>query len=301
MEKFKYGRAICYSGYREGQSPQKGIYPSYDEIKEDLLILEGKWDYIRMYDPSQHAKTTLQVIQDLNLNLKVMLGADLLGEESNPHCAWGGEYTDEEVAANIKHNQQQMLDLIDLANQYPEIIMAVSAGNEATPEWNENLVRPHKVLEYVKQLKAGVKQPVTYCENCFYWPTILQEVGAEVDFISIHSYAAWAGYTIDSAFETTLKDFNNVQNAFPDKYCILTEVGWPTNSNGRGIEPKNAGEPFQKRYFQEINKWSEETDTLVYFFEAFDEPWKGSNDPLEPEKHWGVYYVDRTPKEVLKG
>ena len=33
------GNAICYSGYRIGQSPDTGVYPSYDEIHEDLLIL----------------------------------------------------------------------------------------------------------------------------------------------------------------------------------------------------------------------------------------------------------------------
>jgi len=33
------GRAICYSGFREGQSPA-GIFPSYDEVKEDLLLLQ---------------------------------------------------------------------------------------------------------------------------------------------------------------------------------------------------------------------------------------------------------------------
>ena len=35
-------------------------------------------------------------------------------------------------------------------------------------------------------------------------------------------------------------------------------------------------------------------------FEAFDEPWKGSPDPMEPEKHWGLFNVERTPKLVMK-
>ncbi len=34
---------------------------------------------------------------------------------------------------------------------------------------------------------------------------------------------------------------------------------------------------------------------------SFDEPWKGSPDPLEPEKHWGLFNVDRTPKAALRG
>ena len=35
----EHGNAICYSGYREGQNPGTGVYPSYEEIREDLLIL----------------------------------------------------------------------------------------------------------------------------------------------------------------------------------------------------------------------------------------------------------------------
>ena len=40
--------------YRHGQSPISRVYPSYEEIKEDLMILKDKFDYIRMYDPSNH-------------------------------------------------------------------------------------------------------------------------------------------------------------------------------------------------------------------------------------------------------
>ena len=33
----EFGNAICYSGYREGQSPVDQIYPSYEEVLEDLI------------------------------------------------------------------------------------------------------------------------------------------------------------------------------------------------------------------------------------------------------------------------
>jgi len=33
--------------------------------------------------------------------------------------------------------------------------------------------------------------------------------------------------------------------------------------------------------------WTASEGILTFVFEAFDEPWKGSPDPLEPEKHWG--------------
>ena len=80
---------------------------------------------------------------------------------------------------------------------------------------------------------------------------------------------------------------------------MITEAGWATNSNGRGIQPENVNEEFQKTYYHDLVNWSEKNEILTFFFEAFDEPWKGSSEPLEPEKHWGLYKVDRTPKLVM--
>ena len=63
----EYGNAICYSGYREGQCPGKE-YPSYEEIKEDLLILAKNWQYLRLYDCTPHAETVLEVIAKESLD-----------------------------------------------------------------------------------------------------------------------------------------------------------------------------------------------------------------------------------------
>jgi exo-beta-1,3-glucanase (GH17 family) len=45
--------------------------------------------------------------------------------------------------------------------------------------------------------------------------------------------------------------------------------------------------------------WTRKEGILTFVFEAFDEPWKGSSDPMEPEKHWGLYTVNRKPKKVV--
>ena len=80
---------------------------------------------------------------------------------------------------------------------------------------------------------------------------------------------------------------------------IITEAGWATASNGRGIEPQQVNESAQRRYFEALMQWSEQAQVLIYYFEAFDENWKGSAHPLEPEKHWGLYRADRTPKLAM--
>jgi len=56
----------------------------------------------------------------------------------------------------------------------------------------------------------------------------------------------------------------------------------------------------QKIYFEDLMDWSYKNKILTFFFEAFDEKWKGSSHLMEPEKHWGVFKTDRTPKLVLE-
>ena len=77
------GNAICYSGYREGQSPGEQIFPSRDEILEDLLILQKNWTLLRLYDCSPHAERVLEVIETEGLPFKVLLGAYLAAELNN--------------------------------------------------------------------------------------------------------------------------------------------------------------------------------------------------------------------------
>ena len=124
------GKAICYSGYRHGQSPETGVYPTYAQIKEDLLILQNRYFYLRLYDCSVHAERVLKVITKEKLNFKVMLGAYIGAELNNFGCPWGTIYTEEQLRENKKTNLKQIKKLIKLANQYPEIIFSLSAGNE---------------------------------------------------------------------------------------------------------------------------------------------------------------------------
>jgi exo-beta-1,3-glucanase (GH17 family) len=295
-----YGTAICYSGYREGQNPREGIYPSYQEIHQDLMILEGDWEYLRLYDSSMHARTVLEVIKKENLSFKVMLGADIGAEISNPNCPWGADFDDATLAQNRLANEQQLSTMIDLANAYSNIVACVSIGNEASVEWTDHLVPLERLIHYAKKVKAGTKIPVTFCENYIPWSEKLAPLVEELDFISIHTYPVWEYQTIDTALEYTKQNYLSVAQRYPNKQVVITEAGWTTSSNGCGIEPWNASPELQKIYYQQLMQWSLEEQILTFIFEAFDEPWKGSGDENEPEKHWGLYYVDRQPKMVLR-
>ena len=85
---------------------------------------------------------------------------------------------------------------------------------------------------------------------------------------------------------------------YPDKSIVITEAGWCTNSNGRGMNAEHAVQELQAIYLRDLIDWTDGDGILCFVFEAFDEPWKGS-PPLEPEKHWGLYTVNRQPKLVM--
>jgi len=295
-----HGRAICYSGYREGQSPDTGVFPSYEEVREDLQILARHWRYLRIYDSQRHAELVLEVIRREKLDFKVMLGMAVAAEVSNPNCPWGGEYPDDVLAANRRANTVELKRMVRLARRYDRHVFALSIGNEASVDWNDHMVPVERLIEFARTLKRKTRHPVTFCENYVPWRDKLKPLAAELDFISIHTYPVWEHRSIEDALDCTQENYFSVKHHYPGKPVIITEAGWTTTANGRGIDPHNASQDLQDAYYRQLVEWTDREHILTFVFEAFDEPWKGSPDASEPEKHWGLFTVDRKPKKVMQ-
>ena len=293
------GPAICYSGYRTGQSPDARLYPSLAEIREDLHLLQPHWRLLRLYDSGPHAERVLQVIEQDGLPLRVLLGAHLAAEISNPGCPWGAQFDDARLAANRAENAAELERLVALANRHPQTVFAVAVGNEATVDWTDHLVPVPRMVAHVRRVKAAVRQPVTFCENYVPWQGKLRELVPELDFLSVHTYPLWEYKSVDEALAYTQDNLRSVAAANPGKPLVISEAGWCTRSSGRGMPAENATPEHQARYLRELLAWARAEGLLCFVFEAFDEEWKGSPDPLEPEKHWGLYTVDRRPKPAV--
>ena len=294
------GKAICYSGFRSGQYPG-GQYPSYEEVKEDLLLLQGHWQYLRLYDCDPHAETVLDVVRREKTAVPLFVGA-FPAAERNKFCRprGGGGYEGEELENNRRRNNDRVLKLIELANAYPDLVCSLAVGNEACVDWTDHYVPVSRVVELVQQVKAGAPQPVTFCENYVPWLNKLKPLAGVLDFISIHTYPVWEYKHIHEALDYTRANYEMVAALYPDKPVVITEAGWATNSNGRGIDPGHVNEQNQQVYYEDLLDWTAREKILTYFFEAFDEEWKGSPDPNEPEKHWGLFRTDRTPKRAVE-
>jgi len=296
--------AVCYSGFRKGQHPDRGsgaVNPTDAEVLEDLqILLNHNFSLIRLYDSGDNSEVVLRLIRTHGLALKVLLGAWLDAEMNNPGTPWHpAPLSEKALAANKRKNHEEVGRLIYLANEYSDIVAAVEVGNEALVSWNDHMVPVESVMSYVGTVKCAVGQPVSVADNYDFWAKHGQVLAKELDFVSVHIYPEWEGKTVEEALEYGKQNLAAVRRALPDSRLVITEAGWATEADEFGAR---AGEAQQKRYYWELFEWSRQANITVFWFEAFDESWKGDpSDPDGAEKHWGIFTEDRRPKAVMRG
>jgi len=297
--------AVCYSGFRSGQHPDRGdgaVNPAYEEVLEDLKLISEKMSFqlIRIYDCGENSEMVLRVIRENNIDIKVLLGIWLKAEMSNHEtCEWLTEPIPEEVLQKNKQlNFMEIEKGVKLANEFKDIVVAVNVGNEALVDWNDHKVATDTIISYVKQVQKSIQQPVTVADNYKWWADHGTDLAAVVDFVSLHIYPVWEEKDIDEGMSYTIENFNEVMRTIPDVNIVITEAGWPSIASEFG---ERASEEKQQQYYNEFMSWSKNMNITTFWFEAFDEDWKGnSEDMMGAEKHWGLYTVDRKPKKVMQ-
>jgi exo-beta-1,3-glucanase (GH17 family) len=264
---------LCFSPYLEGQAP--GSQVSEAQIRARLKIIQPHTRWIRTFSCTEGHAQTPRIAHELGIKTLVV--------------AWLG--TDAEI------NERELQGVIALARAGHADIVAV--GNEATVDWTDHAVPVPSMIDHVRRVKAAVRQPVTVCENDLPWQHKLREMVPELDFISLHTCPVWEYKHIHEALDYTKDNLASVARLYPAKSIGITEAGWCTSSNGRGMHAGHAVQELQAIDYADLMAWTRAEGLLCFVFEAFDESWKGSPDPLEPEKHWGLFTADRRPKLVM--
>ena len=292
------GNAVSYGFYRKGQAPgMKG--PSEKEILEDLNIISQYWRLIRLYGSDGDSERVLKVIRDHKIPIKVMLGVWLENETKN--------------RGRKKENLREARKGIELGNRYSDIVAAINVGNETRISWSHHRMQQHTLLNYIRIVRNNTDLPVTTADDYNYWnKTDSKEIADEIDFIVTHIYALWNGKTLEEAFEWMERIyFHEVKAMHPDKEIIIGETGWATDydrsKTGPGQQASlikgEVSDEAQGKYLVQHYEWVDKNRVTTFLFEAFDEPWKGGGDatgPHEVEKHWGVFYENRRPKESFQ-
>jgi len=286
------GNGISYGAYRDGEGPGKGL-TSKTNILQDLQILAHRWNLIRLYGSDQQSQNILEVIQENNLPIRVMQGIWLDGHKTEAE------------------NTEQLRRGIELANRFPEIVVAVNVGNEIFVDWSwHRLDDMDKVIGQIREVRASIRQPVTVSDDYNFWnKPQAGKIADEVDFICLHAYAFWNNKTLDLAMDWTDSIYRDIQARHPQHKIAYCETGWPSSrvyndgSYEGGLIGK-AGETEQTSFFDQYDPWVRDNQAISFYFSSFDEHWKGGFDGENPmhkaEKHWGLYNSDRSPKQALR-
>ena len=291
------GLGISYGPYREGESPG-GLLPTREELTEDLNLISKRWNLIRLYGSSEIAEDVLEIIHERNMPLRVMLGAWITRENES-------ETLTPEASKSAKlSNQKEVMEAIRLANAYPAEVIAVSVGNETQVFWSDHLTNLDVLIHYIRTVREATFVPITTADDFNFWnKPESKRVAQEVDFIVTHIHAMWAGLELATAMQWTEDIYASVREFHPGKTIVIGEAGWATQVHNEGEQAKlikgKAGEEQQRLYYRQFTDWAKEQEICTFFFEAFDEPWKGGPHPNEVEKHWGVFHVNRKPKAAL--
>lgn len=267
--------AVCYGYFRDGQAP--GSIITETQIKEDLLIIKNHWDAIRLYSTDDNSEKILKVISDNNIDLKVSLGI------------W--------ISGDTPIDNASRVDMaIVQTNAYPNIIQAVSCGNEIS---NIYISNKDEIVGYLNKIHKETTVPVTIDDVYAVWfnPQYSDLVKLQ-DFLAIHIYGQWSNVALENTVSYINGSFNELKAQFPQKQILITETGWTTSKNVGQFDPV-ADEASQKQFYTQCQQWSNLNEIPVFYFEAFNERWKGPT-ATEAETNWGFYYANRTPKIVFQ-
>jgi len=184
-------QAVSYSPY----TTVNGAALTDNQVLQDLqLLVQAGFGLIRLFDSSDNlAARTLRVISANNLDIKVQLGSYMNSFEY---------LTDPVTRLSVQQaNQDEMARTIHLANQYPNIVAAVSVGNETMVTWSIVPVSTGTMASYIRNVRSQIQQPVTTDDNFAFYAGYARDAAEqaaqifrEIDYASIHSYAIEDAY-----------------------------------------------------------------------------------------------------------
>jgi exo-beta-1,3-glucanase (GH17 family) len=301
--------AVCYEGYRAGGPGSETVTNA--ELLQDLTLLtQGNLTLLRLYNSDDMSLRTLQLIQANHLDIKVQLGCWINSEKYATTSA---------LPAIEAANQVNIANCIAQANAYPDIVLAVSVGNENMVSWSGQPNTTARMAAYLAQVRPAISQPVTTDDSYEYYAVAKPDVLNNIDFVSLHTYAFtdtlyglydWKQAGVPAEQRATAmmaaalaREQQNFATAstylastgYGALPIVIGETGWKavvTNNELERAHPVNQG-----LYYNLLEAWrtAGTGPKNIFWFEAFDEPWKGADDG------WGLFNVGRQARYAVRG
>ncbi len=258
---------VTFDPMRKQDTQTSNTFPSEADIDHDLSLLANKVHAVRTYSVLKGLDKIPELAAKYNLNTTV--------------GAW--------IDGNLEKNRQEIETLINVSRQNNPKIVRVMVGNEVLLR---SEITSEQLIEYIREVKKNTWRPVSTSETWDIWIKH-PELVAEVDFIAVHILPYWEGIAAEDAVDYVFDRYHAVQQAYPNKPIVITEVGWP--SDGQPFKHATASVSNQAKFLREFLNRADAEKVTYYIVEAFDQPWKMSLEG-SAGAYWGIFNADRQPK-----
>lgn len=261
---------ICYGPFRSGQSPHTGVYPSEAEVAEDMALLAGRVERIRLYSSTQIHREIPRLAADEGLQ------------------CWAQAWIDTDAVTN----EDEIAALIAIGQEDGAEVLIV--GSEVLLRGDMSPAELIALIEHVRSETPDI--PVTYND------TVQQlidnpDVVAACDLVLANSYPYWEAVPAQRAVGHVAGEYERISAAYPDRRIVIGETGWPSGGpdHGRAVpDPVN-----QRRFLTGIVEWTRSEGVELLYFSYADEQWK-VRDEGAVGAHWGLFNADRTMKSEIR-
>ncbi|HEY4102957.1 MAG TPA: hypothetical protein VGM44_03665 [Polyangiaceae bacterium] len=285
----KYFKTICYTGYRNGQKPtgDPKTEPSYAQVQQDLTILAKYTHGIRTYgsNPLLHDGGDVPPIADaLGLDLHMGIWID-------------DTYTDDQ-------NMQAISDSLGIIAAGHKSIKSVIVANEyllrVRQSFGDTAKAEARLVGYINYVRSKVPNNIEVIigESAPDWLTASKALYDAVDVVMWHVHPWWQQIPIEQAAQFTASTHEQILARMKElgvsKPERLGETGFPWGECNGAVCGSEAN---QAKYLHDLNQYSLQSGLEYWFFEGFDEAWKGAEGGVGAK--WGMWMDSRQPHPVI--
>jgi exo-beta-1,3-glucanase (GH17 family) len=264
------------------------------EADFEMYVMLGAWidaknafsdlpDRIRDEDSERNALEIAKAVELVQQYPEIVVVL-AVGNEAMVHWAW--EY---HVEPQIILNWVRHLQDLKKRGQLPESLWITSSDNFAA--WGGGGSEYHKpaLIDLIHEVDY-ISMHTYPMHDTHYNPDFWGVRDHELELSDIEKIDAALYRARDYAIQQYESVVSYMQSVGVDKPVHIGESGWATVSNefygaggAQAIDEYKAGV-----YHRLMREWTDSNRISLFYFQAFDEPWKDAANPLGSENHFGL-------------
>lgn len=248
---------ICFSPYDQGQNPGDAL--SEAQIRRKLECIAPYTNWIRSFSCTEGNEQIPALAK--SYGLKTLVGA------------W--------LSDDLEQNEKELNGLIQLCRDGHVDIAAV--GNEVM--YRKELSE-QQLIEYIIRFKEAVPNIEVGYVDAYYEFSSRPKITEACDVILANCYPYWEACHIDYSLLYMKQMYHHAKDVGGGKKVIITETGWPSQGSSLGDAHPSYENALQ--YYINAQLWSKEDAIEMFYFSAFDEPWKVGAEG-DVGAYWGLW------------